>query len=89
MIQIAGGILLALIFLLCVPFLLRGIAGILTIAALLIVGAFLFGTAPGRMLLPAVVLFGAVAAAVALASKMLDRRDARKRAKATWHLRDN
>jgi hypothetical protein len=81
MIEVAGGILLALLVLLCIPMLLRSIAALIPIGALLLLGAFFLGTAFGRTLLPGVVVVGVFAAAVWGASKGLDYRDAARRAR--------
>lgn len=85
MIEVAGGILLALLVLLCIPMLLRSIAALFPICALLLLGAFFLGTSFGRTLLPGVVVVGGFAAVVWGVSKGLDYRDAVKRGKAGWH----
>lgn len=86
MIEVAGGILLALLVLLCIPFLLRSIAALIPIGALLLVGAFFLATDFGRMLLPAAFAAGVLGALVWLVSKGLDHRDADRRAKSGWHM---
>jgi hypothetical protein len=77
MIEIAGGILLALLVLLCVSFLLRSIAWLIPIGTLLLIGAFFIGTEFGRTLLPVVLAAGILGAVVWAISKGLDHRDAR------------
>ncbi len=86
MIEIAGGILLALLVLLCLPLLLKGIAGLLALGSVLLMGAFFFGTEIGRTLLPVVIAVGVLAGAVTLVSRGLDRKDAQLRARSGWHI---
>jgi hypothetical protein len=81
MIEIAGGILLALLVLLCIPFLLRSIAWLIPIGTLLLIGAFFLGTEFGRTLLPVALAAGILGAVVWATSKGLDHRDAERRAK--------
>jgi hypothetical protein len=85
MFEIAGGILLALLVILCLPLLLRGIAGLIAICGVLLIAAFVFGTEIGRTLLPVVVAVAALSAGVIGVSKVLDRRDAKRRARSGWH----
>jgi hypothetical protein len=86
MVEIAGGILLALLVLLCIPFLLRSIAALIPIGALLLIGGFFLGTEFGRTLLPVALAAGVLGAAVWVISKGLDHRDAERRAKSGWHM---
>lgn len=86
MIEIAGGILLALIVLLCLPLLLRGLVGILALSSMLAVGAFLLSTEIGRTLLPAAIAAGLLVGAVAIVSRGLDRRDAKREARSGWRI---
>lgn len=86
MIEIAGGIVLALIVLLCLPLLLRGYIGVLALGSVLLVGAFFLGTGIGRTLLPAAIATGLLAGAVALVSRGLDRRDAKRSSRSSWRM---
>lgn len=88
MLEIAGGILLALLVILCLPLLLRGVAGLFVICGVLLIAAFFFGTEIGRTLLPVVVAIAALTAGVIGVSKMLDCREAKRRAMSGWHLID-
>lgn len=47
MVEVAGGILLALLVILCLPLLLRGIAGLFVIGGVLLVAAFFIATEIG------------------------------------------
>jgi hypothetical protein len=86
MVEIAGGILLALLVLICLPFLLRSIAALISICALLLLGGFFLGTEFGRTLLPVALAAGVLGAVVWVISKGLDHRDAERRAKSGWHI---
>jgi peptidoglycan/LPS O-acetylase OafA/YrhL len=81
MIEIAGGILLALLVILCLPLLLRGIAGLFVIGGVLLIAAFFIATEIGGTLLPVVVAVAALSAGVIGVSKILDRREANRRAR--------
>jgi hypothetical protein len=81
MFEVAGGILLALLILLCIPFLLRSIAALIPIGALLLLGAFFLGTELGRAVLPVVLAAAVLAAVVWAISKGLDHREAVRRAR--------
>jgi hypothetical protein len=85
MIEIAGGILLALLVLICIPFLLRSIAALIPIGALLLIGGFFLGTEFGRTLLPVALAAGILGAVVWAVSKGLDHRDEKRRAKSGWN----
>lgn len=84
MIEIAGGILLALLVLLCIPLLLRSIAALIPIGVLLLLGAFFLGTAFGRTLLPVVLVVAVFASVIWAISKGLDHRDAERRGESGW-----
>jgi len=86
MVEVAGGILLALLVLLCLPLLLRGVVGLFAIGGLLLLGAFFLATSLGHTLLPAAIAVAALSVAVISASKLLDRRDAEQRTKSGWRM---
>lgn len=86
MIEVAGGILLALLVLLCIPFLLRSMLWLIPVCALLLIGAFFLGTEFGRTLLPVALAAGILGAVVWAISKGVDHRDAERRAKSGWHM---
>ncbi|KQW22794.1 hypothetical protein ASC80_05490 [Afipia sp. Root123D2] len=79
MIEIAFGILLALAILLCVPFLMRGLAALIPIAALSFFALFFLGTGFGRSLIPVVFTLGMFFALIAGAGRLWDWREAKKR----------
>lgn len=76
----------ALLVLLCIPFLLRSIAALIPIAVLLLIGGFFFGTEFGRTLLPVALAAGVLGAVAWVISKGLDHRDDERRAKSGWHM---
>ena len=86
MIEIAGGILLALMVLMCLPLLLRGFAGVVALGTVLLFGAFFLGTEIGRTLLPVAIAMGLLAGAIAIVNRGLDHRDAERRARSGWHI---
>jgi hypothetical protein len=88
MTTVAGGILLALIFLLCLPLLLRTFLVLVPLAGMVLLGALLLGTACRRELLPAVIAIGVFGAAMMLMSRRLDHRDAERRKRTGWRLLD-
>jgi hypothetical protein len=79
MVEIAFGILLALLILLCIPFLLRSIVAIVPVAGILLLVLFL-KTEIGRVLVPTILMFVLLGAIAFGAYRLVERRGIRRRA---------
>lgn len=78
MLEIAGGILLALAVLALLPFMLRSIGGIIALVPVLLIGAFFLFTELGRTLLPIAVAIGVFGGGILAVDRYLDYRDAKR-----------